>query len=79
MIDGEKVRERISTFLHLSPGRAVDGAALTDLVTESFVLVQLVIDLQEDFGIRLDGEDLRDVRTVGDLIAIVVSRGSPQS
>ena len=75
MIDPEAVRGRISTFLRLQPGRAVDGAVLTDLVTESFVLVQLVIDLQEEFGIRLSGEDLREVRTVGDLITTVTSRG----
>ena len=74
MIDPEAVRARISTFLRLSPGKATDGAVLTDLVTESFVLVQLVIDLQEEFGIRLSGEDLREVRTVGDLITTVTSR-----
>ena len=75
MIDPEAVRGRISTFLRLQAGKAADGAVLTDLVTESFVLVQLVIDLQEEFGIRLSGEDLREVRTVGDLIATVASRG----
>jgi acyl carrier protein len=75
MIAGEAVRERISTFLRLAPGKAVDSAVLTDLVAESFVLVQLVIDLQEEFGVRLSGEDLRDVRTVGDLILAVTSRG----
>ena len=75
MIDPEAVRTRISTFLHLPPGKATDGAVLTDLVTESFVLVQLVIDLQEEFGIRLSGEDLREVRSVGDLITTVTSRG----
>jgi acyl carrier protein len=74
MIDPEAVRARIWTFLHLDPSKAVDGAVLTDLVTESFVLVQLVIDLQEEFGIRLSGEDLREVRTVGDLITTVVTR-----
>ena len=74
MIDPEAVRGRIATFLRLPPGKTVDGAVLTDLVTESFVLVQIVIDLQEEFGIRLSGEDLREVRTVGDLITKVVSR-----
>jgi len=74
MIDPEAVRGRIATFLRLQPGKAVDGAVLTDLVTESFVLVQLVIDLQEEFGIRLSGEGLREVRTVGDLITTVTSR-----
>jgi len=75
LIDPKAVRGWISTFLRLQPGRAVDGAVLTDLVTESFVLVQLVIDLQEEFGIRLSGEDLRDVRSVGDLITTITSRG----
>lgn len=75
MIDREEVRARISSFLRLSAGAAKDDALLSDLVAESFVLVQLVIELQEDFGVRLTGDDLREVRTVGELIGKIL--GAP--
>ena len=67
----EKVREKIATFLN-QPLAAISGdAVLTSLVPESFLLVELVIELQEEFGVRLMQDDLKDVKTVNDLAAVV--------
>lgn len=79
MIDPEAVRRRIGTFLKVPAERLADEAALAGLVRESFLLVQLVIDLQEEFGARLVQEDLRDVRTVADLVRAVVTHPVPGS
>lgn len=68
MLDKERVKEKISAFLRVPKERVVDAALLTDLVTDSFVLIDLVIELQEEFSARLNQEDLKDVRTVDDLI-----------
>lgn len=51
--------------------RLVDAAVLTDLVAESFVLVDMVIELQDDLGIRLMQDDLKPVKTVGDLLVVI--------
>ena len=45
-----------------------------NLVAESFALIETVIDLQEELGIRLLQEDLRDVETVGDLVRVCAER-----
>lgn len=51
-----------------------DDQALTDLVAESFALVEAVIRIQEILDIRLVRDDLRDVSTVGELAAVVAAR-----
>lgn len=48
-----------------------DSANLTDLVTESFVLIELVIALQEEFQVRLIQEDLQEVKTLGQLLDVL--------
>ena len=67
----EKVREKIATFLNQPPAAISDDAILTSLVPESFLLVELVIELQEEFGVRLMQDDLKDVKTVNDLATVV--------
>ena len=67
----EKVREKIATFLNQPPASIRDDAVLTSLVPESFLLVELVIELQEEFGVRLMQDDLKDVKTVNDLATVV--------
>ncbi len=67
----EKVREKIAAFLNLQVSDIQDDAVLTSLVPESFLLVELVIELQEEFGVRLMQQDLKDVKSVSDLATLV--------
>ena len=66
----ETFKEKMADFLKVNVSRLDDSAILTDLVIESFVLVEMVIELQEEFGVRLVQEDLKAVKTVGDLMKV---------
>ena len=46
---------------------------IRELIVESFALIETVIRLQEDFGVRLTQQDLNDVVTVGDLERLVAT------
>lgn len=70
----EQVRRKIAEVLGTVPGKIADDDVLTDLVTSSFVLVETVIELQEEFGVRFQQADLADVVTVGELLDLVVGR-----
>lgn len=48
-----------------------DTVNLTDLVHESFVLIELVIALQEELKVRLVQEDLQEVKTLGQLLDVL--------
>ena len=68
MTSRESIRTRIATLARVPLERVVDGAALVDVVPESFGLVEVLLDLQDELGTRLTHEDLRDLRTIGDLL-----------
>lgn len=70
----EQVRKAMAEVLGHPTSRVEDSALLTDLVNSSFLLVEMVIELQEEFAVRFQQADLADVQTVGDLIDIVVGR-----
>lgn len=72
----EIVKSRISSSLRVPLAKLGDGALVTDVVTESFAIVEMVIDLQEEFAIKLGQEDLKTIKTFGALAKIVVDRAN---
>ncbi|MBY0358031.1 MAG: acyl carrier protein [Candidatus Obscuribacterales bacterium] len=68
MLDRSAVKFKIASVLQVQPELIVEEAILNELVVDSFILVDLVIELQEEFSCRLNQENLKSVRTVGDLI-----------
>ncbi len=74
MNDRERVRTKIGEVLGHAPEVVADDAVLTDLVTSSFLLVEMVIELQEEFDVRFQQADLNGVTTVGHLLDLVDSR-----
>jgi acyl carrier protein len=73
-IDADTIRQRIADTLQLPLAKLSDDRALTDVVRESFAMVEMVIDLQEEFGVRLDQAELKQLRTVADLTALVAAK-----
>lgn len=74
MNDRERVREKIAEILGHKPEKIVDDAVLTDLVNNSFLLVETVIELQEEFDIRFQQADLTSLMSVGQLLDLSAVR-----
>ena len=74
MSNKDRVRTKIAEVLGHKTEVIVDDAVLTDLVNSSFVLVEMVIELQEEFNVRFQQADMNEVKTVGALIDLVDSR-----
>lgn len=77
MNNKEQARKRIGEILEQAPEAIVDDAVLTSLVNSSFLLVELVIELQEEFDVRFHQADMNEVSTVGQLIDLIDSRMNP--
>jgi acyl carrier protein len=73
-ITPDVIKDRIARSLHIPRTKLADAALVSDVVTESFAVVEMVIDLQEEFGIRLGQEDLKTLKTIGELTALIVER-----
>ena len=65
------VKTRIAEVLNISADRVSEETNLKDLVSDSFLLVEMAIELQEDFRVRFSQVDLKVVHTVQDLIALI--------
>lgn len=64
----------LATLLRINPGRVTEDARLTELVADSFVLIEVVVELQESLNITLVQEDLEAVVTVGQLLDVCQSK-----
>ena len=74
MSNKERVRDKIAEILGHTSQIVVDDVVLTDLVNSSFLLVELVIELQEEFDVRFQQVDMNEVATVGQLLDLVDNR-----
>ena len=74
MTDKNQIKEKIAFLLKQPISKLADETLLTDLVVESFALIEMVIELQEEFKVRLVQDDLKNVKTVGDLTSLIESR-----
>ena len=50
------------------------GATFEELDIDSLDLVELAQIVEDEYGVVLKGEDMKDLKTVGDSIDLIVSR-----
>ena len=79
MSNRERVRDKIAEILGHTSEMVLDDAELTSLVNSSFLLVEMVIELQEEFDVRFQQVDMNEVATVGQLLDLVDSRMTENS
>lgn len=51
-------------------------ATFEDLDVDSLDLVEVSQIVEDEFGVELEGDDLKDLRTVGEVIDLVVARST---
>ena len=51
-------------------------ATFESLDVDSLDVVELAQIVEDEFGVELEADDLKDVKTVGDVIDLVVARGA---
>jgi acyl carrier protein len=77
MFDKARIKQRIAAVLRQPEALLADEALLSELVEESFALIELMIELQEEFGIRaFVQDDFKTVRKVDELITLIEQYGA---
>jgi acyl carrier protein len=68
-----KVRDHLSTELEIDPSRiAPDTRFKEDLDADSLDLYELVMELEDGYGIRVSEQEAARIKTVGDAVDYVV-------
>ncbi len=68
----EKVRDIISKQLDVdAAGITLESKLVDDLKADSLDVVELIMDLEQEFDIEIPDEELPKVRTVGDIVEYV--------
>jgi acyl carrier protein len=67
----EEVRKVIAFHLPVAVAELTEDAKLTDLGADSIDLYEVIMSLEEKFGITIDDRDAQRFVTVGDAIAFV--------
>ena len=76
MISGDFVKDRVAAFLKVPARDIPDEMALSRLIADSFMIVELMIELEETCGIRLSQEEVKHVKTVGELTSAIIAAAS---
>ena len=69
----EAVAERISEILSVPVERLSPDSTLADLAADSFLLVEMVVDLQEEFDAIFTQADLRQITQLSELVSLLQS------
>lgn len=71
----EKVIEIIMEQLEVTREEcSLEASFIDDLGADSLDLVELIMELEENFGIRISDEELEKIRTIGDIINFIKSK-----
>jgi acyl carrier protein len=73
---GDRVLDRVAEVLRRPRTMVSMDTELSQLAADSFVLVELVLELQDVFRVRFDHDDVQGLRTVGDVVDLVEARAA---
>lgn len=65
---------KVAAVISVPAAELTPDTTISELALDSMTVVELVIDLQEDYDIILSRQDFADVRTLGDLATLIWSR-----
>jgi acyl carrier protein len=61
-----RIRDHLATELEVDPGRIAEGTRFReDLEADSLDLVELVVELEDSYGIRIPEDEAAKILTVG--------------
>ncbi len=68
----EKIQAMIGKQMDVSPQSiTMESRLIEDLKADSLDVVELIMDIEQEFSIQVPEEDLTNVHTVGDIVKFI--------
>lgn len=68
----EEIKEKIADMLNVNPAEVkAESNLITDLKADSMDIATLLFEVEEQYGIEIDEDDLESLKTVGDIVAYI--------
>lgn len=65
----EKVRDSIAQQLGIDPsGITMESKFIDDLKADSLDIVELIMDLEQEYSVEIPDDELPKIQTVGDIV-----------
>jgi acyl carrier protein len=72
----ERVKEVLVEQLGVDEGEITEAASFQeDLDADSLDLVELIMELEDQFGVKISDEDAQGIQTVGQAVDYIAARG----
>ena len=70
----EKVKDLLASQLNIAKDKIkADSKLIEDLGADSLDMVEMLMTLEEEFGISIPDEDAMNLKTVGDIVSYIES------
>jgi acyl carrier protein len=71
----QKVKKIISEQLEVDQSVLSENTSfIDDLGADSIDLLELVLAFEDEFGIQIDEDDIKEIRTVGDIVEYIENK-----
>ena len=68
----EKIKSIVSEQLNISPDKITpESSIIDDLGADSLDVVELVMALEENFGVEIPDEEAEKISTIGDIVTYI--------
>lgn len=74
----ESIRERLAAALEIELSDLSGEATLHSLITDSLELFEALMDIEEEFGIRIPQDETEATHTINDLVRLIIERAASE-